>query len=247
MLVNHMKLFLANWKMQLSPAQSLLLAKSLVRVCKDFKGTAVLCPDFLSLTNVAKVLKNSPLLLGAQDAAAVERGAYTGEVSAADLKSVGVKYVLIGHSERRSHLQEDDKLLAAKITAVIEQQLIPVLCVGENAADRKQGRAASVIKAQLKGALQHLSATQARTLVVAYEPVWAIGTGINCDFDNAQRSLTVITDWCRRAGLKRPTVLYGGSVKLENARDFLGVDGFDGLLVGGASLEAKSFKKIVNA
>ena len=241
------RIFIANWKMQLSPKAAVELAGALQRLLKNFKGKAVLCPDFLSLPLVAKKIKSGSLLLGAQDAAAYEHGAYTGEVAAADLATLGVKYVIIGHSERRSYLQESDKLLAAKIKMVLAQKMIPVLCVGENATERKQGKAASVVKLQLKGALQSLSASELRSLVIAYEPVWAIGTGLNCDMEKAGRIKAVITEWCRRAGLKRISILYGGSVKPDNVTTFLGPDGFDGFLVGGASLDALSFSRIVKA
>lgn len=233
--------------MQLSPAAAGKLAGALARLFKNFKGKAVICPDFLSLPLVAKKIKTSSLILGAQDAAAYEHGAYTGEVAASDLAALGVKYVIIGHSERRSYLQEGDKLLAAKIKMVLVNKMIPVLCVGENAAERKQGKAASVIKLQLKGALQSLSASELRSLVIAYEPVWAIGTGLNCDVDKAVRIKAAITEWCRRAGLKKVSVLYGGSVKPDNASSFLGAEAFDGLLIGGASLDALSFSHIVKS
>lgn len=241
-----MKLFIANWKMQLSPTAALQAARSFNRIFKSYPGKAVICPDFLSLNSVAKALQSSPLLLGAQDTGAFARGAYTGEVSALDLAFLGVKYVLIGHSERRSYLQESDQLLSEKIKQAIEQKIAPVLCVGENAADRKQGRASVVIKEQLKGALLPLSKINLRSLVVAYEPVWAIGTGLNCEPAEALKIKNIITDWCQKVDLKSVPVLYGGSVKPENAASFLGKSAFDGLLIGGASLSADSFRKIVN-
>ena len=241
-----MKIFIANWKMQLDPAASLRTARGFARVFKNYTGKAVVCPDFLSLSSVAKVLAKSPLSLGSQDLSAFERGAYTGEISPVDLQSLGVKYSLIGHSERRSYLQESDKLIEAKIKTAVSNKIIPVLCVGENALERKQGRAMVVIKAQLKGALQSLPMSALRSLIIAYEPVWAIGTGLNCDRETALRVKATINEWCRRSDLKRVPVLYGGSVKPDNALSFLGNDGFDGLLVGGASLEAKSFRKIAD-
>ncbi|MBN2884547.1 triose-phosphate isomerase [Patescibacteria group bacterium] len=239
------KIFIANWKMQLSPAEALKTAKDFVRVFKNFKGTAVVCPDFLSLSGVAKIFKKSPLLLGAQDVAAFERGAYTGEISALDLAAYNTKYVLIGHSERRSYLQENDKLLAAKIRMALSQKIKPVLCVGENAAENKQGKEASVIKTQLKGALNYLSDNGVRSLLIAYEPIWAIGTGLHCHPDKALKVKNTIQDLCKRAGLKKTPILYGGSVTADNAADFLVPGGFDGLLIGGASLKADSFKNIV--
>ncbi len=238
------KIFIANWKMQLSPLAAEKAAQAFARAFKGFSGTAVICPDFLSLRAVAGMIKKSSLFLGAQDVAAYPRGAYTGEVAAVDLASLGVKYVLIGHSERRSYLQETDKLLADKIRMALAQKIIPVLCVGENAAERKQGRAGAVIRTQLKGALQSLSAKELRSLIIAYEPVWAIGTGLTCEPKAANQIKNAIHEWCQRTGLKKAPILYGGSVKSENAETFLAAGGFDGLLIGGASLDAGSFRKI---
>lgn len=241
------KIFIANWKMQLNPIASVALARALARALKKYQGEVAVCPDYLSMSGVAKTLQGSPVLLGAQDAAAYDRGAYTGEVAASDLAFLGVKYVLIGHSERRSYLQEEDKLLAAKIKMVVANKMIPVLCVGENAAERKKGRTALVIKAQLKGTLQFLSASELKSILIAYEPVWSIstsGTGLICTPAEALRVKSLIIDWCRRAGLKKTSVLYGGSVSPDNISAFL--KDFDGFLVGGASLKADSFSKIVN-
>lgn len=233
--------------MQLAPTEAEKLAQSFVHTFKDTKNEVVVCPDFLSLAAVSKIFKSSDLSLGAQDASAFERGAYTGEVSAFDLSSLGVKYVIIGHSERRTCMEESDKLISGKIKAVSAEKLIPVLCVGENATERKQGKAASVIRGQLKGAFKSLPAKNLRSVVIAYEPIWAIGTGVNCDPLIATRMKTIIKDWCERAGLKKTAILYGGSVKTDNATSFLGKAGYDGLLIGGASLYVDSFKNIVNA
>jgi triosephosphate isomerase len=241
------RIFIANWKMQLSPSESIKTARSFTRAFKNDNSQIIVCPDFLSLPAIAKEFKNTNLLLGAQDAAAYERGAYTGEVAASDLASLGVSYVLVGHSERRSYLQEDDKLLAAKIRMILDQKMVPVLCVGENAAERKQGRVSSVIRNQLKGALQNLSSHDLRSCLIAYEPVWAIGTGLNCESTKALQVKNIILEWCQRSGVKKMIVLYGGSVKPENASSFLVAGAFDGLLVGGASLRADTFKKIVRA
>lgn len=241
-----MKIFIANWKMQLSPEESVRTARRFARVFRDYKGRALLCPDFLSLAAVSKILAKSNLSLGSQDLSAFDRGAYTGEISPLDLRSLGVEYSLIGHSERRSYLQESDKLLAAKIKMALSHKIIPVLCVGENALERKQGRAMTVIKNQLKGALQSFSIADLRSLIIAYEPVWSIGTGLSCDRDKALRVKATINEWCRRGGFKKVPVLYGGSVKPDNALSFLGSDGFDGLLVGGAGLDPESFRKIAD-
>lgn len=241
------KIFIANWKMQLNSIESVALARSVARALKKYQGEVVVCPDYLSMSAVANTLQGGPVLLGAQDAAAYERGAYTGEVAACDLALLGVKYVLIGHSERRSYLQEEDKLLAAKIKMVVASKMIPVLCVGENAAERKKGKTAQVIKSQLKGTLQFLSASELKSVLIAYEPVWSIstsGTGLVCTPVEALRVKTLIIEWCLRIGLKKVRVLYGGSVNPDNISAFL--KDFDGFLVGGASLKADSFSKIVN-
>lgn len=242
-----MKIFIANWKMQLDPAKSSRVARELVKNLRSYKGKVVICPDFLSLASVSKILAKSPLLLGSQDVSAYEHGAYTGEVAASDLYSLGARYVLIGHSERRFYLQESNKLLAAKIKTAVANKLIPVLCVGENALDRKKGRALAVIRTQLKGALSSLPMPVLRSLIIAYEPVWAIGTGVNCEAEKALQMKTTISEWCQRSGLKRTTILYGGSANPENAASFLKTNGFDGLLIGTASLIPKSFQQIVQA
>ncbi|MGE5425818.1 MAG: triose-phosphate isomerase [Bacillota bacterium] len=239
-----MKIFIANWKMQVPFAEAEILAKSFARAFKEYKGKAVICPDFLALPLVGKTLIPSALKLGVQDLAPYSRGAYTGEVSPVDMAVLGAEFALIGHSERRSIFHEDDKLIAEKIRSAVEQGMTPVLCVGENAAERKLGRAASVVRNQLKGAFKGMKAKELKSLVIAYEPVWAIGTGSVCDPATAFRMKATISDFCLRSGLKKTPVLYGGSVKPDNAASFLAKGGFDGLLVGGASLEVESFLKI---
>lgn len=240
------KLIVANWKMQLLSSEAQLLAQAYVKNLKDSKNKIVLCPDFLSLTEVSKLIKDSNIILGAQDLAAYERGAYTGEVSADSLKELGVSYVLVGHSERRSCLQETDKLIAEKIKKAVVNKIIPILCVGENGAERKQGRVNMVIRRQLKGALSALESNELNQLHIAYEPIWAIGSGRHCSVDQALAIKELIHDRCSKLGINKAKVLYGGSVNAENAKSFLEEGSFDGLLVGGASLTLDSFEKIVN-
>lgn len=241
------KLFIANWKMQLLPAEAKKLAKAFSKISTHLKDQIIICPDFVSLSLIAKNFQNNHILLGAQDVAAFDQGAYTGEVGAKSLLSLGVKYVLVGHSERRSYCQEGDKLISAKLKMAISHGIKPILCVGENAADRRQGRANIIIRRQLKGALSSLSLKEIKSVIVAYEPIWAIGKGVHCDIDQAIEIKNLISDYCLKMGLKKMKILYGGSVNSENASLFLKGKAFDGLLIGGASLEINSFEKIVKA
>lgn len=242
------KLFFANWKMKLSYKESLKQARLLKSALKDVKDGVVVCPDFLSIAALGKTFQGSNIELGSQDLAAYPNGAYTGEVAASDLYSLGVRYALIGHSERRSYLQESDKLIAAKIRMALANKIKPVLCVGENAAERKQGKAAAVIKNQLKGALQSLSASQLKSVIVAYEPIWSISSTAGALVCSPQEALEIkekIKEWCQRSGAKSIKILYGGSVNPDNIKGFLPY--FDGFLIGSASLKTSSFKKIILA
>jgi triosephosphate isomerase (TIM) len=241
------KLFIANWKMQLLPTAAQKLAQAFSKISSYPNKQIVICPDFVSLALISKDFKSSHIALGAQDVAAFDQGAYTGEVGVRSLFSLKVKYVLVGHSERRSYLQESDKLISAKLKMAISQGIKPILCVGENAAERRQGRANVVIRRQLKGALSLLTLKEIKSIIVAYEPIWAIGKGVHCNIEQAMTIKSLISDYCFKMGIKRMKVLYGGSVNPDNASLFLKGKAFDGLLVGGASLDAHSFEKIVKA
>lgn len=241
------KIIVANWKMELLSSEAKNLALSFAKSLTNSKNKIVLCPDYLSLADIANIIKGSGIFLGAQDLAANKMGAYTGEVSAESLKELGVSYAIIGHSERRSYLQESDKLIAEKIKKAVQNKLIPIICVGENGAERKQGIANVVIRRQLKSALASLKSNELHLLHIAYEPIWAIGSGRHCGLEQAEAIRELIYDRCLKLGLKETKVLYGGSVNPENAQSFLEEAGFDGLLVGGASLKLEGFRKIVNS
>lgn len=241
------KLFIANWKMQLLPTEAQKLAQAFSKISPQAKKQIIICPDFVSLALISQNFKTSHIALGAQDVAAFNQGAYTGEVGVKTLLNLNVKYVLVGHSERRSYLQENDKLISAKLKMAISHGLKPVLCVGENAADRRQGRANVVIRRQLKGALSSLTLKEIRSVIVAYEPIWAIGKGVHCGIEQAMAIKNLISDYCLKMGLKKIKVIYGGSVNPDNASLFLKGQAFEGLLIGGASLDAHSFEKIVKA
>jgi len=230
--------------MQLSYQASLDLAKKMAKKIKSAKNTVVICPDYLSLPAVAPLLKKSSLELGAQDSAVTNYGAYTGEVSPANLKALGVKYVILGHSERREHLHENAAIINAKIKAALAQKLIPVLCVGEKLTEKENGEARKFLGQELRHALKGVKIKSAGDLVIAYEPLWAIGTGwpiipLEADIINA-----FIRTQAAKILHQSVRVLYGGSVMANNSADFLRQKNVDGLLVGGASLKAEEFNSI---
>ncbi len=210
----------------------------------------VLCVPFTHLSSLHTILADSPVDLGAEDVSAFESGAYTGEVSAAMLKDVGVSYVIVGHSERREYHAEDDELVQGKMKIALAHGLKPILCVGETLEQRDAGEAKEVVLAQLKADLQNLSIAGADAFAVAYEPIWAIGTGKTATADDAQEMCAEI-----RSALKdllpnvaeEVRVLYGGSMKPSNAEELLAQEDIDGGLVGGASLEVDSFVQLIEA
>jgi len=240
-----MKIFLiGNWKMN---PDTLAKAKKLFDgIEKEFKNfpeifkkeEIVLCPPFLYLSEIRNLILKSRLKihLGAQNCFFEEKGAFTGEVSPKMIKSLGVKYVILGHSERRRILKEKDEMVNKKVLAVLKEKLIPILCVGETEKERKSGKTFFVLKNQLNEGLKNV--TQIKNIILAYEPVWAIGTKNPCDPESAKKVLLFL-----RKFLKEIPILYGGSVNSKNAKDYIKV-GFNGLLVGGASLDAKEFTKI---
>jgi triosephosphate isomerase len=249
------KVIIANWKMQLSYQAALALAKKMVRVAgrkkianrKIFSRDLVICPDYLSLPAVAKILRPSRLRLGAQDSAGASRGAFTGEVSPADLKAFGARYVIIGHSERREHLHENSAIINAKIQSALAHKLIPILCVGEKLTERNNGEARQYLSGELSRALSGVRIKSAADLIIAYEPVWAISTGhgarplVASETDAIQKFLKTRA---ARILKKSPRVIYGGSVNAANAAEFLRQKNIDGLLVGAASLNSAEFMAI---
>lgn len=240
------KLFIANWKMQLDYKSSLALVGAYQQNFKKLKNEVVLAPDFTVLSAAADILKKSPIKLGAQDCAFGLLGAYTGEVSVKSLKQLGVKYVLIGHSERRGYFKEDSGLLKFKVAAALENNLVPVLCIGEKLVDYKAKKTHAVLRRQLEEVLFGLDISSDQALVIAYEPVWAIGSGKAMAASEIEANHVFIKGVL--AGLigQIPKVLYGGSVNSKNSADILEWPNVDGLLVGGASLKVDEFSKIVN-
>lgn len=210
----------------------------------DYKNVVV-APPFTFLEKVGKFLKKSEL--GAQDLFWEDRGAFTGEVSAKELKSVGVKYVIVGHSERRHKFDETDEMVAQKIKAALENKLIPILCVGETEEEKRAGKTKEIIESQLQKGLSLVISHRslARRLVVAYEPVWAIGTGNPETPESALETVRYIKSMVRGQLPFVPKVLYGGSVDSKNLKNYLQYKEIDGALVGGASLKKEEIKKMV--
>jgi len=241
----------ANWKLNGSrEANARLLGELLPAVGGIGPVDIVLCPPFVYLAELAGTLAASGVSLGAQDVAVEDSGAYTGEVSAAMLRDVGCEYAIVGHSERRSLFGEDDQRVAAKFAAALRQGLVPILCVGETLVEREKGTTLAVIERQLRAVLDQGGAEAMGRGLVAYEPVWAIGTGRTATPEQAQevhaaiRAIIAAGD-ARIGGALR--ILYGGSVKGSNAASLFAMNDIDGGLIGGASLQAGEFLGICRA
>jgi triosephosphate isomerase len=247
------RIIAGNWKMNLDHAEGAALARSI----RDRLAVppppceVVLIPPFTSIPAVAVAVEGSPLRLGAQDLWYEPAGAFTGEISASMLAALGCHYVLVGHSERRHVIGEDGALLSRKLRAALAGGLFPIYCVGELLEEREAGNAEGVVQRQLREGLDGLDPTEAARVVIAYEPVWAIGTGRTATPADAGAMHGVIrellADLFGESAAGEAVILYGGSVKPENAGDLLSREGIDGALVGGASLDAASFAAIVTA
>jgi triosephosphate isomerase len=240
-----------NWKMHGSRAETAALIEELLARCPATPAaTCVICPPFVYLYEAARLLRDSAFSLGAQDVCADTHGAFTGEISAAMLKDVGCEYVIVGHSERRLLYRESDQLTARKFGTAHARGLVPILCVGEQLADREAARTREVVARQLDAVLELCGAGALDQGVIAYEPVWAIGTGRNATPDQAQEVHAFIRARIaeRDAKIAAATrILYGGSVKAGNAAELFAMPDVDGGLIGGASLKADEFLTILAA
>jgi len=245
------KLIIAgNWKMNKTVAEALDLVNGLKRDLGNIKEIdIVVCPPFTALSDVSKAILNTNIRLGAQNMSEHNFGAYTGEIAAGMLKEFSVRYVILGHSERRQYQKETDELIAKKALAAHAASLKPIVCVGETLAQREAGRTELVVGTQLRKSLAALSGGQMEETIIAYEPIWAIGTGKNATADQAQDAHMFIRK--QLAAMFNETVArhariqYGGSVKPSNARELMSQRDVDGALVGGASLEDRSFSDII--
>lgn len=243
------KIVAGNWKMNTLPAEGVELAKGVVagrgEVCSCVNF--IVCPPFTHLSMVAEALKGSDIELGAQNCAAEAKGAYTGEVAASMIAALGCKYVILGHSERRQYYGETSETLNKKMEQAYANGLTPIYCVGENLAEREAGKHFDVVKAQIEEVVYHLTEEQFKNLVIAYEPVWAIGTGKTATADQAQEIHAYIRQVLAAkfgAAAAECPILYGGSCKPSNAAEIFAKEDVDGGLIGGAALKAEDFLAI---
>jgi triosephosphate isomerase (TIM) len=245
------KLIAANWKMYKTPAEAKAFTDAfLPLVAGHLRDEIVLFPSVTSLATVVEAVAGSAIAAGLQNMHFAEEGAYTGETSAAMLKAVGATHTLIGHSERRQYFAETDEIVNKKLHTALKHGIVPIVCVGEHLHDREAGHTTEVICTQLRGAFAGITAAAAAPIVVAYEPVWAIGTGKTATpAMAAEAHQTIRVEIGKILGAEIADairILYGGSVKADNACELLCQDGVDGALVGGASLKADSFAAIVH-
>ena len=240
-----------NWKMNNDLAQTEALITDLKRQSKTSDAEVMIAPTFTNLWQAYQTLKDNDIEVIAQNMHFADNGAYTGEISASMLNSIGVKTVILGHSERRAYFNETDELLAKKVDAALANDLRVIFCFGEELADRKAGNEEAVVEGQIKNALFHLDADAFKSIVLAYEPVWAIGTGETASPEQAQDMHAFIRKTLenkyRNDVADSVSILYGGSVKPANAKEIFGKPDVDGGLIGGASLKAEDFYAIVNA
>ena len=245
------KLIIAgNWKMNKTVAKALILVQDLkIQLANVTEGDIVVCPPFTALSEVAKAIRGSNFLLGAQDMSEHASGAYTGEIAAQMLKELGVRYVILGHSERRQYHKESDELISRKGRAAHAASLQPIICVGETISEREAGQTEKILETQVRGSLTGLGKEQMAETIIAYEPVWAIGTGKTATTVQAQEAHAFIRGLLAKlydeTTARRVRIQYGGSVKASNARELMSQPDVDGALVGGASLESQSFAEIV--
>jgi triosephosphate isomerase (TIM) len=248
-------LIAGNWKMHTTPAEAATLAASIAEQCATIQPPpsvhVLMCPPFTSIHAVSEAVqqaKGTALSIGAQHCHFEPKGAFTGEIAPAMLKAVGCSHVIIGHSERRQYFNETDDMLNKKISAVLHNGLVPVFCVGETLQERQGGRTLDVVRTQLVEGLKGITLNNAAALVIAYEPVWAIGTGLAATSEQAQEVHAFIRGVLKElypALASEMLILYGGSLKPENADELLGKPDVNGGLIGGASLTADAFCAII--
>ncbi|MCL2011732.1 MAG: triose-phosphate isomerase [Cystobacterineae bacterium] len=240
----------ANWKMNMTVSQALPLAAQLATLTSGPLAEIAVAPPFVALFPVGQVLRPSGVALAAQNCHALSAGAYTGEVSAPMLADLGCRYVIIGHSERRQLFGESDSFIHEKVKAVLEAGLYPILCVGETLEEREHNQTLEVVSKQLQANLAGISSGLGAKLVIAYEPIWAIGTGKTATAQEAQEVHAHIRGWLQQLWgetSKQLRILYGGSVKASNAEELMAKPDIDGALVGGASLQFAEFSAIIEA
>ena len=244
------KVIAGNWKMNMLPNETIKFIEELTPMVKDTENEVILCVPYIDLFYALLNVQGTNIKIGAQNMHFEESGAYTGEISGKMLKSIGVEYVIIGHSERRQYFAETDETVNKKIKAALANELKPIVCVGETLSQREAGKAEKIITKQTELALEGLTEKQVKELIIAYEPIWAIGTGKTATKEDANEAIKAIRN--KIAKIYGQTVAdgviiqYGGSVKSSNAKELFEMSDIDGGLVGGASLKPEEFSKIVN-
>ena len=244
------KVIAGNWKMNMLPNEAMACIEQLAGLVKDTENEVILCVPYTDLFYSLLTAQGTNIKIGAQNMHFEEKGAFTGEVSGPMLKSIGVEYVIIGHSERRQYFAETDETVNKKIKSALLNDLKPIVCVGETLEQRESGKAEEVFTTQTRKAFEGLSAEDAKKVIIAYEPIWAIGTGKTATSEDANNSVKAIRneiDKLYGAEVADEIIIqYGGSVKSSNAKELFTTSDIDGGLVGGASLKADEFAKIVN-
>ena len=247
------KIVAGNWKMNLNLQEGVALAKELNDALKAEKPNCdvIICTPFIHLASIASFLDQNVVALGAENCADKEKGAYTGEVSAEMVKSTGASYVILGHSERRAYYHETAEILKEKVNLALANGLKVIFCVGEILEEREANRQNEVVKAQLEGSLYDLTPEQFANVVLAYEPVWAIGTGKTATAEQAEEMhafiRATIAEKFGKTAAEETSILYGGSCKASNAKELFAKPNVDGGLIGGAALKADSFTGIIDA
>ena len=245
------KVIAGNWKMNMLPDAAIRFIDELTPLVKNSENEVVLCVPYTDLFYAILSAQNTNIKIGAQNMHWEENGAYTGEVSPQMLKSIGVEYVIIGHSERRQYFAETDETVNKKVKAAHNVGLKPIVCVGETLSQRESGKAKEIVTNQIKSGLKDLTKNEIMSTIVAYEPIWAIGTGKTATKEDANETIKWIREELEniygRENADKVIIQYGGSVKSENAKELFEMSDIDGGLVGGASLKPDEFAKIVNA
>ena len=244
------KVIAGNWKMNMLPDETIKMIEELAPLVEGAQSEVILCVPFTDLFYALLTAQNTNIKIGAQNMHWEENGAYTGEVSAKMLKSIGVEYVILGHSERRQYFNETDETVNKKLKKAFEVGLNPILCVGETLEEREEGKANEIVTNQIRKAFEGITNVQATKTIIAYEPIWAIGTGKTATAEDANNMIYNIrqemSNLYGQMTAQRVIIQYGGSVKASNCKELFSTSDIDGALVGGASLNADEFAKIVN-
>ena len=239
-----------NWKMNMTPSEARTLVEELKPLVNDAECEVVVCPPYVDLAVVSELIKGSSICLGAQNVHWAEKGAFTGEVSANMLRELGVEYAIIGHSERRQYFGETDETVNARAKAAIAAGITPIICVGESLEERENGCTEARVSGQVRKDLEGIAPEDVARLVIAYEPIWAIGTGRTATDEQANETIGMIratvADMLGRETAEALRIQYGGSMKPSNAKSLMAMPEIDGGLIGGASLKAVDFSQVVN-